>query len=107
MRAEKTVVFFDENQYDGEWPPENAIECVEWFAEKLTSIPAEYRNTAMIEIGSNSSYDSDYGHIMISFTRPETDEEMAEREGRESRRKRAEEEYERMQLMALKAKYGQ
>jgi hypothetical protein len=108
MRKETTEVVFNKYQYDAAWPPGNATECVAWFAEKVASIPAKYRDTARIDIDSESYCEENHcGHISITFRRPETDEEMAERECRLEQQKRAQEEMERKQLVALKMKYGQ
>lgn len=88
MKKQKRVIIFDKNQYDGDWPPEDAAGCVAWFASKLEAIPLEHRDTAKIEIYSSLSYDVDHsGHIEIYYTRLETFEEMKIREVDELRYK--------------------
>lgn len=107
MRKQTRVTVFDKEQYDGEWPPTDATECVAWFAGKLETIPPEYRATAKVEIESVASYeDSHYARIVIRYDRPETDDEMEDREAEELRRQEAQKAQELRTLAALKAKYG-
>lgn len=106
MRKQTRVTIFDKEQYDGEWPPTDATECVAWFAGKLDAIPAEYRETAKVEIESVASYeDSHYARIVIHYYRPETDDEMASREAQELGCQEAQKARELRTLAALKAKY--
>ena len=107
MRQQKRVNVFDQERYDGEWPPTDATEFVAWFAGKLGEIPVEYMASAKIKIDTRGSYeDSSYAHIEIYYDRPETNTEMAEREAEELRRKEAQKAQELRTLEALKAKYG-
>lgn len=107
MKQQTRIAVFDEEQYDGEWPPEDAAECVAWFAGKLEAVPAEHRATARIEIDSAGGYEgSHYGRIKIYYIRQETDEETASREKEEQRRQQAQKEHELRTLAELKAKYG-
>lgn len=107
MRKQMRVTVFDKDRDEGEWPPTDATECVAWFAGKLEAIPPEYRATARVGIESVPSYeDSHYVRIVICYVRPETDDEIAEREAEESRRKEAQKAQELRTLAALKAKYG-
>ncbi len=106
MRKQKRVVVFDEEQYDGEWPPISATECVAWFTKKIETIPSEHRATATIEIDSVDSYeDTSYARIVISYDRPETDDEMMIREKEELRCREEQEARELRTLAGLKAKY--
>lgn len=106
MRKNKEIIIFDQEQYDGEWPPENAMKCLAWFSAKVEDIPQEFRSTAKIEIEGFGGYEgSAYANIKITYVRPETDEEVAERELKESNQKSQQELRERQQLAALKAKY--
>ncbi len=102
------VTIFNQEIYDGEWPPQNAIACLKWFTDKINSIPEEYIDNAEIEFDSVSGYEGEhYAHISISYTRPETDEEKLKRE--ESTKAMAErtKANELRQLAELKLKYGQ
>ena len=105
MRKQKRVTLFNQEQYDGDWPPCNATEFVAWFAEKLGEIPAEYRKAAIIDIGSSACYDCSTANIEIYYDRHETDDEMTGRETEELRRKEAQKAHELQTLAALKAKY--
>ncbi len=107
MRREKRVIVFEEEKYDGDWPPDDAAGYIAWFVEKLNSIPEEYRANATIEIGSRRSYeDISFATLEIYYTRPETDSEMAARKAEERRRQEAAKAEELRTLAALKAKYG-
>lgn len=94
-------------KHNAGFPSDDATACVAWFARVLNDIPEPYRAGATIDISSTSGYDeSHYAEITVSYTRPETDEEEAEREAKEhadADRKRA---AELNQLAALQAKYG-
>lgn len=93
-------------EYDAEFPPEDATECVAWFTKVLSDIPEQYRSIAKIRIGSETSYDWHKPVIKVSYTRPETDEEEAERESAERASLAAQREAELRTLAALQAKYG-
>jgi len=100
------IKIFDKEEYDGDWFPEKASEFMAWFNEKLEQIPAEHRDAARIEIGSIASYeDSHYVTLEISYSRPDTEEEIAANElhmAYQAERRRKSE----MQLLAdLKSKY--
>lgn len=106
MKQQKQVVVFDGEQYDGEWPPEDATGCIAWFSEKLESIPPEYRSAAKIEIDVKGSYvNSCYARIEIYYDRTETDDEENAREAENQRRREAQKAQELRTLAALKAKY--
>lgn len=46
MKKQIKVEVFNKEEYDGEWPPEDAEEFIAWFVEKVETIPEEYRATA-------------------------------------------------------------
>lgn len=83
MKKKIIVTVFDNHQYEGDWPPENAVEAISWFQEKINSIPVEFRDTAKIEIEGIESYDCSYVNIEITYTREETDAELATRKAHE------------------------
>jgi hypothetical protein len=75
------IVVFDREEYDGDWPPTNLNDCIGWLTSHLLSIPAEFRKSAKICIGSISSWeDSHYATIEITYTRPELAGETEKRE---------------------------
>ena len=106
MKKKIAVKVFEQEQYDGEWPPENAISAIAWLQEKVDSIPAAFRADAKIEIEGVTSYDSGYAKITISYTRPETDEEESARENAENFCAEQQRQRELKQLAELQAKYG-
>lgn len=108
MKQKIQITVFDKEQYDdGDWPPANFPKCVEWFAEKLESIPAEYRVSSQIEIGSEGGYEgSHYSHISITYWRTETNAEEKKREGEEAARRDNTKRRELMELQRLQSKYN-
>jgi hypothetical protein len=106
-RLTVTITIFASESYENNWPSENLIEFKKWVDALIEQVPAEYRPTASIGIGSVSSYeDSHYGEIEVSYQRPETDEEMQMRHAREQSRAAEQEAKERRALDVLIAKYG-
>lgn len=107
MTVQKKVTVFCKGQYEGEWPPVYAVECVQWFTKKLELIPLEYRATAKIEIDNYASgyEDGRLANIDIYYCRPETAEETVVRESEERRRQNWQKEEELQTLAKLKAKY--
>jgi hypothetical protein len=91
------------DQYDDDFPPSDATACVAWFVAVLNDIPEPYRSAAKIEIKAGGL---DYGRIEVSYTRPETDEEEAEREAAELAKAEERRAAELRQLAALMDKYG-
>src|SRR3989442_328148 len=84
------VVVFDNERYDGEWPPQNGPRFVAWFQARLDSVPEEFRGNVQIEVGSVSGYeDSHYARIEIYYDRPPTEAEVRARKAdAENRRAR-------------------
>jgi len=71
--------------FDGgdDWPPERAADFMGWFQAKLRNIPSQYRGSATIAFNGGCYGDGDsYTEITISYERPETPEERADREDR-------------------------
>jgi len=102
----KTIVIFNKEQYDGEWPEENAVEFINWFSDKVNNIPSEYRDKAIIELDSVLSYESSsYVNIEISYVRPETPEEEKNRMDAKNNSNKILEKRDRKQLSILKDKY--
>ncbi len=109
-RQIKQVMVVDAEQYDPGFPPSPLPAFQEWLGEIVEQIPEEFRETATIEFSSTSSYyDSHYGNVEVSYSRPETDEEWAERKAGVDEMlallKVQQEAQERATLVALKAKY--
>jgi len=106
MKKEIIVTVFCEDEYNKDWPPENAVGFVEWFAQKLEQVPVEYRSKATIALDSVGSYeDSHYVNIGISYSRPETDKEEQNRLAYENNKMLRLKENELRTLAELKAKY--
>lgn len=101
------ITVFDKQQYDAEWPSEDAIEFIAFFQEKLASIPEEFRSSAIIEVDSISGYEgSSYASINIYYYRPETEEEVKVRESKAQNKAELLRQRELKQLEELKRKYG-
>lgn len=102
----KTVTIVEAEQYDDGFPPTTLLDFNAWLQAHIASIPLEYRSRAEILFDSRESYgDAIYVTVCISYERPETPEELAERiQG--SRHALAEKELrERLLYEQLKAKY--
>ena len=106
QEVQETV--FNSSRYEGAgWPPEDPAGFVAWFQERIERIPAEYRATATIELGTQSGYYGDSSvSIEITYRRPETDEQFAARLAHDEAQNRSRTEQERATLAALLAKYG-
>ena len=98
----KETVFCAEEYGSTSWPT-NALEFLEWFSEKVSSVPEEYRTTATIRITS----DYDIVEMILEYTRSETDAEEAFRTTLEVRNADRKREQELRMLAELKAKYGE
>lgn len=80
MKQQVRVVVFNKERYDGDWPPEVAVDFLRWFQDKVQSIPPEYRDNAKVEIDATGGYEgSYYATIEITYERSETDAEYAAR----------------------------
>ena len=74
---------------DTDWPGISVDDLFAWFNSKIELAPPEFRSEVMITIGSQvESYnDSSYATIDIGYYRPETEEEIAEKQRFEEIRK--------------------
>lgn len=102
------VVYHGEKYSDGfphyEW---SALEVLNWFSEKVAQIPAEHMASSRIYFDSESGYEeSHYPTISITYSRPETDEEIAKRLREVEKEARNLELREREMLVKLQQKYG-
>ncbi|WP_428491629.1 hypothetical protein [Rhodopila sp.] len=73
------VCTYNPGDISGDMPGEKLGDVIMWFQEKLKSVPLEYREIAEVEFNTDEYSTS----IRITYERPETAEERAEREGRE------------------------
>jgi hypothetical protein len=108
-RKSVTVTVADVEQHDDGFPFQYGTPLAEAIAklnEIAEKIPEQYRATAVMEVDSVSGYEgSHYAHIEVAYTRPETDQEMADREQRERFMQDRQRDKELAVLEALKAKY--
>jgi hypothetical protein len=107
-KRNKRVIVFSDSRYGfkGDWPSDQAYECIAWFAAKVAEIPEEYRESGEIELNSVNGYEGEhYPAIKISYTRPETDEELAKRRQVEQQEAELRTKREKQVLVELKAKY--
>lgn len=105
-RSTAWITVYEGERHESGWPPENALAFVRWLSALIESVPAEYREAIEIDIGSESYYDSDYPTIKVIYMRPETDAEWKARDAEAAKRRERQEQDERRELAALKAKYG-
>lgn len=88
-------------------PPEKLLEFQKWLEDQIAAIPDEFRDSAVIEIGAEAAYDWPSMTMVITYSRPENDEERAAREREEARNAEAQKAHEIALLRKLKAKYDQ
>lgn len=83
-----------------------ATDFIRQMSDLLETVPPEFRAGTIVEFDRHGS-DHDYaaGEISMYYSRPETDEEMQEREKRAKERSRRAEATERAELARLKAKF--
>ena len=70
----KTITVYDEDVSYA--VPTDAYEFVDFWLDKLEAIPEEFRDTAKIELEVDNYYDMALMSATVSFTRPETKEEL-------------------------------
>ncbi len=102
----KLVKVFEAEQYDGNWPTDNAFKFLSWLKEKVEQIPEEFRSSAKIEIDSIEEYGNAHAMLQIYYYRPETEEEMIMSVNTEKRKQEGIVQREMMELNRLKKKYG-
>jgi hypothetical protein len=101
------VEVFRNDKYEGkDWPSDNAFEFIEWFNEKISSIPEEFRESATIDILPGYG-DCPVTSIEIYYKRPETEDEIKEREFKAQKIAEIEKFMELNKLEQLKKKYEQ
>ena len=93
------VTVCEMKQYD---IPESLQSFVSFLNEKISEIPLEYRSVAKVEIAS-----AEYSACLnITYCRPETEEEVRNRQHMESQSAARAERLERARLAELLEKYG-
>ena len=107
-RRQLTITVFDHAQYEIEdWPKENALDYLAWFAAKIQSIPEEFRPSAKIVLDAYESYGDADPQIKITYTRQETDAEVATREAEEERVRQSQIARERATYERLREKFSE
>lgn len=86
--------------------PEKPDEFMSWWQEKLDMVPEEHRATATVELEANVFYDSSELEATVSYTRPESDDELAARKLKEKQQREFRENQELCELERLKKKFG-
>jgi hypothetical protein len=104
----KSITVVQAERYDPGFPPKKLTEFLEWLNKHVAQIPKEFIASAEIEFDSVSDYgDGHYAAIEISYMRPETDEEMSERQNSMRRAQQRQQAEELELLHRLKQKYGE
>ena len=108
FRLKRTEILFNADQGDAEFDvPLSLSGAILWLQNKLALVPHEYRDAATIEFNFlNEDWETSNANLVISYLRPETDAEVAERISREQINARITEAEERAQYEALRVKYG-
>lgn len=108
-RQEKIVYLVSISGWDEKWPSTKPDEFIKWFQDKIALVPEEYRDTIEILLDSSRSGGGDDDtdpEIVISYKRPETDEEMEKRIESDERYNNRRRKLEIEQYKKLKEKYG-
>ena len=104
MKIETKVIIYDDGEYSHTFPSGQGSSLLGWLNRKVNTIPEEYRDSADILFYSVGSNDDHWLHILITYTRLETDEEEKERLSHINKAQQKELS-ERALLDKLKAKY--
>ena len=107
MNERKTIEISVTQKERDNGDTENLIEFISQLQGELDSIPSEYQSTAKIKFLGGIRYEDGYVDFEITYSRSETDEEMANRLKRESFDSEWRKERELKMLAELKAKYEQ
>ena len=75
-RMDKTVTVYSSDVSYHNGPPDNLMELIEWLKGWAKEIPDEYMASSDVDIEAGMDYDIPYAEISITYTRPETDDEM-------------------------------
>ena len=104
MRMKKTIVVFESASF---WDlPTKASEFMAFWQSKLDEIPNAYRDTAEIEVEAVPSYEgSAVLSVSVTYSRPETDDEVSSREREENAAEERKREQEMAKLRELRKKY--
>lgn len=105
MMVDVTVTVHSSEEYDDDWIPENLVAAIDWLRAYLESVPEQFRNNVEIKFGTRSSYDSSYADMSISYRRPETEAETAERKARNEANRLYAEQRDRATYEHLRAKF--
>ena len=99
----KKIVVFEDNRMDDINESPDAF--MKFWQDKIDLIPAEYRDSARVELKTSFHYDYQVTSLEIFYLRPETKEEKGNRERLNLSRLEAAKAKELDQLAALKLKY--
>ena len=77
MNQIKIQVLKETEMYENGFPPDNAIEFLNWLKDKINSVPENHKNLIQIEWGSAYNYgDSETPTIEMYYFRDKTTEEL-------------------------------
>lgn len=106
----REVVVYKWESGDGDGPPEKAGEFVVWLMRLIeTSVPAEFREAATIDImstGGGGYDDSSYATFKVAYVRPATAAELLDEQARLNAIAMRAEAYQRAEYERLKRKFG-
>lgn len=97
-----TVTLYNDRAYS---LPSKVTDLKAWLDEKLAEVPAEFRDSADMEICTEDSYGDIYAQVTLTYSRPESDAEEAERLATQAQLAARRQALDLKQLAELKAKY--
>jgi hypothetical protein len=101
-----TVTLVNKEACIGTDPPEKLTELRDWITSVLSEIPAEFHDSARMEIGTYGSYGDTYSQIEVYYERPETEAEQRDREAEELRYHESRKAHDLKVLAELQKRYG-
>ena len=85
--------------------PEQADKFIEFWQEKIDSVPEEFRATTQIEVEASEQWGSPCLNVTVSYTREETGEEATKRNNMEKANLERRDQGDRAEYEKLKAKF--
>lgn len=105
MPKEIVVRLVNVEKYDDDWIPTDPAEAIKWIQKYLDMIPEKYRGTAELVFGASQKYEDFNPNLDFIYIRPETKEEVANRENRVTKETIMNEWLERQTYEHLKKKF--
>lgn len=101
-----TVIVCKVREFDENGLPEKLDEAIAWLQRLRDEIPPAHRAIATIDIDSTAYWDEPAAWLTVEYTRPPTEDEIAERRATAKREKAAKTRRDRALYQELKKRFG-